>query len=458
METKYQSNDEVTQTEFVLNDAGQADLFLADTQQYKTLLGLAGEQAGKTSVGVLWLRKEVDAYWDVGPFNYIVGANTYKVLKQSTKEKFDEVFTSYMGSYNHKEDYFQLRKEGKDWGKIYFRSQGMDKKSAGDSFIGIPDCRAGLGDEIAKWQRQFYIRFRGRLGRLNGPFFGCGTPYALNFIKKEIVDRADTDPTVIYRRWTCMDNPSYDKAGIETLRRTLTKTEFDRLVLGILTKAQGLVHQAWSPDHYTKEVPRGTPTYIAGVDWGYDHPMAIIILGVYNQNLAIIESVTKLQHLGPDQVKQLILAKHALYKPVLWSAGHDQPGMIADLSANQTYPIPIQKYFETLPNYREVNVGNQKVSELIQTHKLKFLEGIEGKEDFDDEIETYKWDRLTEEDARDKPVDFNDDLMAALRYAVIGGLSMGMFREKIEKIVDTRDQTRKDIFKPKKKLHDWTDS
>lgn len=453
METNSQSSDNTTTTEFILNDAGQADLFLADTTQYKTLLGLAGEQAGKTTVGILWLRKEVDAYWNVGPFNYIVGANTYKVLKQSTKEKFDEIFTAYMGYYNHKDDYFQLMKDGKEWGKIFFRSQGMDKKSAGDAFIGIPDCRAGLGDEIAKWQRQFFIRFRGRLGRLNGTFFGCGTPYALNFIKKEIVDKAPSDPTIMYRRWTCMDNPSYDKEGIETLRRTLSKTEFDRLVLGILTKAQGLVHQAWGPDNYVKNVSRETPTYIAGVDWGFDHAMSIVILGIYGQK-AIIESVTKIRHLGPEQVKSLILSKHALFQPKLWSAGHDQPGMIMELSEK----IPIQKYFETMPELRLVNTGDQKVSELIQTKQLQILETIDSVEEFEDEIETYKWDREDDEDPRDKVVDQNNDIMSALRYAVIGALSMGLLREKFTKILDTRDATRKDLFKPVKKIRDWTDN
>lgn len=453
METNSPSNDS-TVTEFVLNDAGQGDLFLADTNQYKTLLGLAGEQAGKTSVGVLWLRKEVDAFWDIAPFNYIVGANTYKTLKQSTKEKFDEVFTAYLGSYNHKDDYFQLRKEGKEWGKIFFRSQGMDKKSSGDSFIGIPDCRAALGDEVAKWHRQFYIRFRGRLGRLNGAFFGCGTPYAMNFIKKEIVDKALTDTTIMYRRWTCMDNPSYDKEGIETLRRTLSKTEFDRLVLGILTKATGLVHQAWGKDNYTKKhVSRETPIYIAGVDWGFDHAMAIVILGIYG-NQAIIESVTKIRHLGPDQVKQLIISKHAIFKPKIWSAGHDQPGMIQELSAK----IPIQKYFEQKPELRLINIGDQKVSEWIQTRALKILETIEGVEEFEDEIETYKWDREDEEDPRDKVVDQNNDIMSALRYAVIGVISMGLMREKIIKILDTRDATSKDLFKPTKKISDWTDN
>lgn len=452
METDFHSSDS-TVTEFVLNDAGQADLFLADTTKYKTLLGLAGEQAGKTSVGVLWLRKEVDAYWNVAPFNYLVGANTYKTLKQSTKEKFDEVFTSYLGHYNHKDDYFQLIKEGKEWGKVFFRSQGMDKKSSGDSFIGIPDCRAALGDEVAKWHRQFYIRFRGRLGRLNGAFFGCGTPYALNFIKKEIVDKAVKDPTIMYRRWTCMDNPSYDLEGIETLRRTLTKTEFDRLVLGIITKASGLVHQAWGADNYIKAVPRETPIYIGGIDWGFDHAMAIIILGIYN-NKAIIESVTKIRHLGPQQVKDLILSKHAIYQPKLWSAGHDQPGMIQELAAK----IPIQKYFENLPQYRLINAGDQKVSEWIQTKQLQMLETIDGVEEFEDEIETYKWDREDDEDPRDKVVDQNNDLMSALRYAIIGVLSMGLLREKTVKFLDTRDKTTKDLFRPSKKINDWTDT
>lgn len=431
----------------------QADLYTAP-DQYRWLMGIAGEQGGKTSNGIRWLFNEITRkHWDK-PYNWIIGAPSYKILSQATIGTFLKKFTPLWGTLNRQQMDFQLKKNGQPWGKIFFRSA-----TDPDSGVGIPECKGGLMDEAGKCSRNFFYMFQGRLARLGGRLYMCTTPYALNWVKKEVIDVVESGKpkeiadSIMYRRWASFENPSYPKAEADRLKATLPQRVYNMRVLGLHEKAEGLIHDAWGELNYVPSVPENiVPTYIAGLDWGFDHPLSIVILGCYGQT-AIIESVTKIRHLGPDSQKQLILAKHALFKPKLWGAGHDQPGMIAELSS----AIPIQKYFQTLPQYREINPGNQKVSELIQLQKLKIKEGIDGLSDFEDEIETYRWDRDDEEEARDKPVDQNDDIMAALRYAVITALSMGLLKEEKFVIVDTRQRTAHDLFKPRKKISDWTD-
>lgn len=428
----------------------QADLYFSDPK-YRWLLGCAGEQGGKTSIGIRWLKKEItQMHWNK-PYNWMVLAPKYKILNQATIPTFEKIFTPMWGRFNKMEMSFQLLKSQRPWGKIFFRSS-----TDPDSGIGIPDCKGVFIDEAGKCSRSFFYMAVGRVARLGGRIFMATTPYALNWVKREVIDSFEKDSglihdTILYRRWASFQNPSYPKEEAERLKLILPQRVYNMRVLGLHEKAEGLIHESWGKDNYC-DVPRGTPTYIAGLDWGFDHPMAIIMLGIYGEE-AVIQSITKIRHLGPDQQKQLILAKHALFKPKMWSAGHDQPGMISELSEK----IPIQKYFESIPELRLVNTGDQKVSEWIQTRKLKAIRSIENLADFEDEIETYRWDRDDDDEPHDTPVDTNNDVMSALRYAVIGALSMGLMRDKPIKYLDIRDATRKDIFKPVKKNRDWTD-
>ncbi len=420
--------------EFRLYQA-QADLYQANTDQVKDIIGTGGEQAGKTSLGVLWLRKQVERYWNEQPYNYIVGANTYKVLKQSTKETFDKVFTAYLGSYNEKDDYFQLRRDGHPWGKIYFRSQGMDRKSAGDSFIGIPNCKAGFGDEIAKWQRQFYIRFKGRLGRLNGALFGCGTPYSLNFIKKEIIDRYNAgDPSVMYRRLSCLDNPSYDKESIERLRDKLTQREFNKLILGIVEKAEGMIHADWDDGNWIEpfQLPLDTKYYL-GVDWGWDHPFSVVVVGMTPESEIYLVSMFKKSGLSTSQQIDHIRSKATTYKAQMCFCGHDRPDMIAELNKGG---VPSVNYFAFDANLREVIAGDQKLSEIIKEKRFKAFKGIDQWEEFEEEIQTYIWDKDPELEIIGKEKALNGgafDLLAATRYVTCG--IVGFIRREKLKIV-----------------------
>jgi hypothetical protein len=442
----------------------QADLYMAD-DQYRAILGCAGEQGGKTSVGIRWLKKEItQKYWDK-PYNWLVGAPKYKVLNQATIPTFDKVFTRPWGQFNKQEMAFQMLNEGRPWGKIFFRSS-----TDPDSGIGIPDCKGALLDEAGKCSRSFFYMALGRVARLGGRIFMATTPYALNWIKKDIIDpyerleqgksfesqeKEKLARQIIYRRWASFQNPTYPKEEADRLKAILPQRVYNMRVLGVHDKAEGLIHDGWGEYNYIDKLPGGPVTYVGAVDWGFDHPFAAIVIGCYNDG-CVIESIVKQRHLGPQKQKDLIKAKHTQFKPKMWFGGHDQPGMIHELN---TEGIPIVKYFEYSPQFREVISGDQKATELINAKRLRVLNGIAQVEDFEDEIETYRWDRDEDDDmeGREKPIDTNNDLMATLRYASIGAYSLGLLKQEKIVVLDSRRKVDRDLFKPTRKQSIWTD-
>lgn len=445
--------------------APQADLLVAESK-YRDILGCAGEQGGKTSIGVRWLKLEItQRHWDK-PYNWLVGAPKYKVLNQATIPTFEKVFTRPWGHFNKQEMAFQLLNQGRPWGKIFFRSS-----TDPDSGIGIPDCKGALLDEAGKCSRQFRYMALGRVARLGGRIFMCTTPYALNWIKKEIIDpyeRLESGKTfetpeqkklaeqIIYRRWASFQNPTYPKEEADRLKATLPPRVYNMRVLGIHDKAEGLIHGEWGEENYAEKPQTQPKERVGSIDWGFDHPMATMVLGAYPQG-AYIESVTKQRHLSSSQQRDLIKAKHVIFQPRLWFAGHDRPDMTADLQADG---IPIVTYFEMRPDMREVVAGDQKASELIRMKRLRIVRGISQIEDFEDEIETYRWDKdeLEEDEGKERPVDTNNDLMACLRYGVVGLASLNLLTEEKVKI-DNRMVTRANVDTFKLRTHrrkDWS--
>lgn len=416
----------------------QYDLIEAPASK-KWLLGCAGEQGGKTSIGVRWLKAEItERHWDK-PYNWLVGAPKYKILNQATIPTFEKVFTRAWGQFNKQEMSFQIIKPGTTipWGKIFFRSS-----TDPDSGIGIPDCKGALLDEAGKCSKSFFYMAAGRVARLGGRIFMATTPYALNWVKKEVIDpyeqlmtgRAFDTPekkrlaeSILYRNWPSYDNPTYPKEQADWLKSILPPRIYNMRVMGIHDKADGLIHPMWGEENYT-HIPAGEAVRIGAVDWGFDHPMATIVLAVKDGEVKI-ESVSKIRHMAASDQIELIRVKHHSFKCKMWFVGHDRPDMREDLKRAD---VPACTYFDMRPDLREVVAGDQKVSELIMQRKLKMIEQCSGRSDFEDEIETYAWDKDESDDdeGKERPIDKNNDIMAALRYGVVGVMSLNLLAEK----------------------------
>lgn len=439
----------------------QDEIWCADTDIYHELLLSAGEQGGKSILGALWSRKQLNK-WKGKPVAWVVGAPTYKIMEQSTLPTYMKIFTKHLGTYRKQMGVFEFHNDPRT---IWFRS-GTDP----DSVVGIQNVIGGHIDELGKCSRMFYYNVRNRSSRLGGCTLGTTSAYALNFVKREIMDPVvkalDKEHEIlengeifrskklgiIYTRFNSLANPTYDRSTYERMRIKLPHRIFRMRYEGIHDKAEGLIFDEFDDLNLCDPLDLRNAQYYGGIDWGFDHPLAITVRAITENRELYTVSVFKKSGLSVTQQLDLIAAKTRMYGVKHWGCGSDRPDMIQEL---QNRGISASKYFEYSPEYREVNAGNQKHAELIKEKRLKIFRGIDQWADLVDEYETYQWDKDVndEEVVKERPLKENDDLMDAERYCTV--VTLHLVEPKLEEIESYQRKEFRDMWRKEKTKKSW---
>ena len=410
----------------------------------------SGIQGGKTIFGTMALRWMLKH--DTRPkTNWIVGAPTYKILRQSTLPTFKKLFTNYLGEYNGKDECFVMH----DGRAVWFRTS-----TDSDSVEGLPDCAGAIIDEAGKCSYRFWVNIQARIGRLLGKAVLCSTWYALNWMYHDLwvpfKNGELTDAFIV--SFSSAMNPTFPPEEIERQRKLLSPAEFSRKFLGEPSKPEGLVFPEFGDLNRCepKDFDFKKVEVYAGVDWGFDHPMAIDIGAYPGDGNCYTISLFKKSGMSVNQQIELLKAKAQMFNIRAFYCGHDRPDMIAEM---QKAGLTAMKYFEGRSDYREVNAGNQKLGEMIRTRRYQVFRGIEYERDLEDEFFTYMWDHNEgERKEREKPISINDDLIAASRYRIVG--TMHLLEQKIieSKAPGWVARPWIDEFDPSETPEDWRSS
>jgi hypothetical protein len=391
---------------------GQSLLWKSDK---RVLCGVAGAQGGKTSLLVRWIKREILRHHGKG-YNYILIGPTFRIIQQSLIPSWMQVSLGLGGTINRQDAAYNLP----DGGTLFFRSS-----TDPDSVIGTPDVKAVGIDEAGKVSRGAYLAAVERCARLQGRICLITTPYALNWIVRDVIhpfERGERED-IFYTRWTSADNPTYPKEEFERLRLQLPARIFRMRYEGFHDKAEGLIFEDWSEDNWVHpfQVPKWKT--VGGIDWGFDHPMALVVRVITPEKECFTVSIFKKAGLSIYQQMDVIEAKTKAFGVDFWSCGHDRPEMIAELNKRGIRAFP---YFTMNLNLREVNSGNARHAELIKSRQLKAFKGIDQWQELEDEYQTYIWDKDETEEwrGRERPINENDDLMAAERYCTVGSCHM----------------------------------
>ena len=363
-------------------------------------------------MGALKLARAVEIEWPQRKFpqvNFCVCAPDYKSLKQSTMDSFRRVFQN-MGKFQGLNMVFQLF----DGRFIFFRTMVKNPRSV----EGIPACAFIWADEAGQYPREAFLNMQSRTSFMKGQLFLTTTPYALNWVHREIIQKhAQGDPDIDYVEWTSADNPAFPKDEYERQKLILSPAEFRRKYMGVHEALEGLVFQDFNQDNWidAKAVELRDARYFAGVDWGFDHAFACVVRAYAKDGNFYTVSIFKRSGLSTTQQLDVLQAKQKLYNVEWFSCGHDRPDMIREL---QNRGVKAMKYFEASTVYREVNAGNQRHAEIVRSKRYKVIRGIDQWQDLSDEYATYRWDKkeFQQETKVEKPLSVNDDLMAAERY------------------------------------------
>ncbi|KKL79045.1 hypothetical protein LCGC14_2018730, partial [marine sediment metagenome] len=122
-------------------------------------------------------------------------------------------------------------------------------------------------------------------GKVWPKFFTCNTSYPSHYFKQQYIDNTDIDKNV----WICFleDNWALSKEYKKELIDTYKGMYKDRFILARWVSAEGVIYDQFRRDKHI--VPHSIieghlnkgfiDQLFLGIDWGYDHPMGIVLMG-----------------------------------------------------------------------------------------------------------------------------------------------------------------------------------
>ena len=196
---------------------------------------------------------------------------------------------------------------------------------------------------------------------------------------------------------TFKDNPFLEDGivkAIEDLKRT-DEDLYNIYALGKRTSSKLNIYNNWT---FLKERPTRFEQFVYGLDFGYNHPLALCKVYWHEKDI-YIEPVIYESYLDPTKmIERFTSLKVDKTKEII--ADHARPELINEL---------INKGWNVLKANKEVKEGINSV----KTFKVYCADD----KDLITEYENYKWKKVKDV-ITDEPVKLYDDYLDAVRYAV----------------------------------------
>lgn len=407
---------------------------------------VSGVQGGKTTVGAVWLLREIYKFFEAKNLgDFLIAAPTVKVLQQSTLPKFKEFFNrTGWGVWKEAKGCFELKAMGMSPGgepyKIYVRSTEEP-----DLLEGMTVKAAWL-DEVGQMKDAVWTNVQGRLAIAQGRCIMTTTPYAPNWFWRDIMRKAgtingvvqedpDANPDVDMVTWRSVDNPAFPKAEYDRAKATMSKALFERRYEGKPTMLEGLVYEEINDDCFVKPfaVPQDWVKF-AGVDFGHSDPNVILKIAIKPAKAATEKTAAEP---AVFYVYEEFYKRGALLHEMAASLQKEPLEFIlADPSAAQEIAELSRfhgvKRIQSADNTQDV--GIERVRLLIHEGRLRFFRGR--CENAIREVLSYHYPAPNEDrKVQDKPVGVNDHAMDALRYAFSRPNVEGLYAARERRVV-----------------------
>lgn len=266
-------------------------------------------------------------------------------------------------------------------------------------------------DEVSKFKNFWYgweEILRPTLIDLQGGATFISTPNGFNHFY-ELSLREGKDKDFKYFHFTSYDNPYLPQEEIIKMKETYPPDRFAQECLGEFRKKEGLVYKDFSRDkNVIDKLPHNVEiiyTY-GGIDWGYNHPCAIITIRKdYDGNYYITDEWYKTGKTESEIVDKTV-----------------------SLCYNKVFPDPenasgVESLKRAGVNVREVAKGAgsivsgiSKIQEILKQGRLFVLAHCEN---VIREFESYSYPENKDGSVDEKPEKENDDAMDAIRYVIM---------------------------------------
>jgi len=362
------------------------------THEIISYCGMKTHNSGKTYLGSVWVVKK---FKTLDQCTGAIIAPTYKILQQSTLQKFFSLFPILRLGYKEQKGEIEISPVK----KIFVRSADNPL-----SLEGMSLDFAWL-DEAGMMPRLVWDVIRSRVSMTGGQVLLTTTPYGINWLYYDfyLPWLNKQDPSLSFFTWKSIDNPKFNKKFFESERKRMSEKEFRRRYCGEFQKMEGLVYDL--PESQIidpKEI--NDATYVCGVDWGYKNPSAILVLAITQNEIYAVDEWKESGKTTPEIInilKALISRyniKHVFPDPA-------EPDRIKELDLSGIKSEKVSK---------DLKGGISFIQHLIKERKLFIFKNCVN---LIDEMNSYHYPEKLDA-YPDIPVKLNDHLLDCLRYAL----------------------------------------
>lgn len=240
-----------------------------------------------------------------------------------------------------------------------------------------------------------------------------------HYLKTDYIDNHDPKARIKAFSFTIDDNTFLAKDYVKALKAATPRGMFyDRSILGQWVTGEGIVYQDFNANTMViddKNIPDDL-SYYCGVDWGFEHPNPILLLGDDNQgNTYVVKDFTKRHKFISYWVDIAKRLQTEYGRNLIFYVDSARPDNLNEFQANGINAINANK--NVLP-------GIEFVAQKMRLGK--FFIAKSASKGLLEELYQYAWDEKTGEPLKENDARHNDRL-DALRYAIYSKNKKGGF-------------------------------
>lgn len=251
--------------------------------------------------------------------------------------------------------------------------------------------------------------------------FGTTNPdHPSHYVMTNYIQNKDLD--IINFFFQMSDNPVLTAELIKETRALYHGNMFERMILGKWVTMDGAIYDKFSrATHVIKDYPKEIVTdYFLGIDWGYEHPLAIGLFAYDADGSYYLIDELYLKHQHIDHTLVQIMKDRGWFN-IQHTHTVKQPSYAYADSARPEYIDMFTKLtgITTLMARKQVDEGIQLVGQFLNigdSGKPRFYI-LEGCHNAIREMETYHW-KKTRDGTKQEPEKTNDDMVDAIRYTL----------------------------------------
>ncbi len=215
--------------------------------------------------------------------------------------------------------------------------------------------------------------------------------------------------------FTSYDNPYIPKDEIEKAQQEMTEDAFAQEYLADFRKTEGLVYKEFDRNkHLFEDGPIKVIEYLAGVDFGFNHPAAVIhVKRDYDGSYWVTEEWVKTKRTEVQIAEYVYSCRFNRVYP--------DPENSSAIEVLNQHNVAVM---EVVKGKGSVQTGIGKVRELFKQNRLFIHKSCIN---LINELETYSYpDKDGRQFEPENPIKEHDDALDALRYAITGSFELNV--------------------------------